>query len=138
MIDENSVELPDRRGEVRVRSPVLDGRQLPSHADLKIDTQVSKYKTVFGAATHPKLSQQGMVALNSGAVDIHSRILVPNIEEPDEITDLEVASLLVGIGQVGKRARGHKRLQGNIEAYLDPGMGPICRLRHSGVACPMT
>ena len=104
LISDSSVELPDRRSEVRVRSPVLDDRQLPSHADLKIDTQVSKYKTVFGAATHPKLSQQGMVALNSGAVDIHSRILVPNIEEPDEITDLEVASLLVGIGQVGKRA----------------------------------
>src|SRR5688572_2241114 len=105
LIDENSVELPDRRGEVRVRSPVLDGQPLPSHADLKIDTQVSKYKTVIGATTQPKLSQQGMVNLNSGAVDIHSRILVTNIEEPDEITDLEVASLLVGIGQVGKRSQ---------------------------------
>src|SRR5688572_9081815 len=104
LISDSSVELPDRRSEVRVRSPVLDGRQLPSHAELKIDTQVSKYKTVFGAATHPKLSQQGMVALSSGAVDIHSRILVPNVEEPEELTDLEVASLLVGIGQVGKRA----------------------------------
>jgi len=63
LISESSAELPDRRSEEGVRNPVLDGRQLPSHADLKIDTQVSKHKTVLGATTHPKLSQGGWLLL---------------------------------------------------------------------------
>src|ERR1043165_4354464 len=86
------------------RSLGAESQQLLSPADLNIETQVSKYKTVLGAVKNPKLSHKGMVALNSGAVDIHSCIRVPEYDEIGDRTDLEVATLLVELGRKGKQA----------------------------------
>jgi len=121
-VEDNDL-ISDQRPKETGRSLVAESQQLSSPVDLKIDTPVSKYKTVLGAEKNPKLSHEGMVALNSGAVDIHSRIMVPEYEETIDKTDLEVASLLVELGQKGKQAERSRDAADRGKTLMDSGDG---------------